>query len=82
MALTKDVQEFIGIVHNGVLEYRRTVRAFDDDGSVIGERHNRTTFVPTDTIANLPTQRLRRVATAVWTQEVIDAYIAAQGQGL
>jgi hypothetical protein len=76
--VTKDMIEAITILPNGVLEYRRTTRAFDDDGSFIGERHWRTTFIPTTDPATLPAGRLRRVAIAVWTQATIDAYIAAQ----
>lgn len=75
--MTKDIAEFIGVTNNGILEYRRTVRAFDDDGSLLGERHHRTTFPPTTDPATLPAGRLRRVANAVWTPEVIAAYIAA-----
>jgi hypothetical protein len=76
--MTKDMQETIGILPNGVLEYRRIIRAFDDDGSLIGARHNRTTYVPTTDPQTLPAGRLRRVAIAVWTQNTIDAYIAEQ----
>jgi hypothetical protein len=71
--------EAIGITPNGVLEVRRTIRAFDDDGTLIGERHHRETFVPTTDPQTLPAGRLRRVAIAVWTQATIDAYVAAQG---
>ena len=70
--------ETITIVPNGVLEYRVRWNIVED-GEVIAERNHRTTFVPTSVIADLPSVRLRRVATAVWTQAVIDAYIAAQG---
>ena len=77
--LTKDVTETIAILPDGVLEYRRTIRAFDDDGSFLGERHHRTTIPPTTDPQTLPAGRLRRVAIAVFTQETINAYVAAQG---
>lgn len=78
--ITKElVGEIITVVPNGVLEYRVRWNIVED-GEVIAERNHRTTFAPTAVIANLPTQRLRRVATAVWTQEVIDAYVVAQGE--
>lgn len=76
--MTKDMVEFITVVPNGVLEVRRTVRAYDDDGSFIGERHHRVAYPPTTDPNTLPAGRLRRVAIAVWTQNTIDAYIAAQ----
>ena len=78
MALTKDVKQTLTINHNGVFEYRRTTTAFDDDGTEIGQRHWRATYPPTTTISSLPTPLLQKVATAVWTQAVIDAYVASQ----
>lgn len=78
MALTKSQELLITILNDGILEVRQTVKAFDDDGSLIGERHHRGTFTPNMALADLPAGRVRQVANTVWTQAVIDAYIAKQ----
>lgn len=78
--MTKDQQLVITILNNGVLEVRQTVRAFDDDGSLIGERHHRGTFTPGTALTSIPAGRIRQVANLIWTQAVIDAYVASQGQ--
>ena len=77
--MTKDQQLIITILDNGILEVRRTIRAFDDDGTFIGERHHRGTFTPGTALTELPAGRIRQVANVVWTQAVIDAYLASQG---
>lgn len=80
--MTKDQQLIITILDNAVLEVRRTIRAFDDDGTFIGERHHRGTFIPGTAIADLPAGRIRQIANLLWTPEVVASYQASQGQNL
>jgi hypothetical protein len=67
----------ITVEDNGILLIRQGKRAFDDDGSLIGERFQRTSLEPGDSVSNQPV-RIQRIAQAVWTQAVIDAYLAAK----
>lgn len=77
MALTKQqVVARVEILEDGVLQVQRAVRAYDDDGSLLGERFHRTTYIPGQDMTGEP-PRLRSIANAVWTQAVIDAYKAA-----
>lgn len=59
----------------GVILVRAVRRAFDDDGSLIGQRYLRELFEPGANVSTQPAV-IRRVAQAVWTQAVIDAWIA------
>ena len=79
--MTKDQQLVITILDSGILEVRRTVRAFDDDGSFLGERHHRGTFTPGTPLTDLPAGRIRQVANVVWTAAVIAAYQASVDNG-
>ena len=65
--MTKDQQLVITILDNNTLEVRRTVRAFDDDGTLLGERHHRVTYSPGDiAIADLPAGKIRQIAQLLW----------------
>lgn len=76
MALTKEVQDWLTITPDGVFEHRRTTRILDN-GELFGERHHRTAYPPNTDKATLPL-KLRAIADVVWTQAVIDAWIAKQ----
>jgi hypothetical protein len=65
----------------GVLSVRVTRRAFDDDGSLIGQRFMRSTLEPGSDVSTQPVV-VRRVAQAVWTQAVIDAWNAKKAADL
>lgn len=75
MAVTTTSTLRISIEDNGVLWIHAGKRAVDDDGSTIGERFLRTMLEPGQDVASFP-QRVQRVAQAVWTQAVVDAYTA------
>lgn len=76
MPITKKFTEAISITEDGVLQYRRTVTAIDDDGTEIGSRNHRMTFTPGMALADLPPGRARKIANAIWDQETIDAWNA------
>ena len=84
MALTKTTTyDKIEILSNGVIQVRISLKAFDDDGSFIGERYQRYVLVPGQDITNQPT-RLQKICNAVWTAQVIADYQAevAANQGI
>jgi len=62
---------------NGILLIRQGKRAFDDDGSLIGEKFHRTSLEPGDDVSTQPT-KIQRIAQAVWTPAVIAAYQEAK----
>lgn len=65
------------ILEDGVIQVRQVKRAFDDDGSLLGQRFNRFILEPGDNVSAQPL-RIQRITQAVWTQAVIDAYQAAK----
>jgi hypothetical protein len=82
MAITTEtVIDQITILENGIIQIRQTKRVFDDDGSKLGERFHRSVLEPGDNVSALP-NRIQRIAQAVWTQAVIDAYRAARAAAL
>jgi hypothetical protein len=81
MAITTSTTIHITIEDNGLILIRVGKRAFDDDGSLIGERFNRTTLEPGTDISTQPL-KIQRIANIVWTQAVIDAYNAAKAAHL
>jgi hypothetical protein len=77
MALTKDVTiDKIEILANGVFHIRQTLRAYDDDGSLIGERYHRYALVPGEDVAAQPA-KIRQLTNVVWTPAIIATYRAA-----
>jgi hypothetical protein len=77
MALTKSVViDRIDIMADGVMFLRTVTRAFDDDGSVIGERIVRQALTPGLDVTAQPA-RVRQICNVVWTPAVIAAYQAA-----
>jgi len=76
MSLSKiKVIDKIEILEDGVFQIREAIRVFDDDGSLIGERYNRTILVPGQDVSNWPL-RLQKISNAVWTAQVIADYQA------
>jgi ribosomal protein L21 len=67
----------IEVLEDGTVQVRQVVRVLDDDGSKIGERFLRYVLVPGQDVAGQP-GRVQRIAQAVWTQAVVDAYNAAK----
>ena len=70
-----NIVDSILIQDNGLMFLKIVRRAFDDDGTIIGERINRIVLEPGDDVSSY-SQRIQRVCQAVWTQAVIDAYRA------
>lgn len=78
MAITTEtVIDQITILENGVIQIRQTKRVFDDDGSKLGERFQRSLLSPGDDV-NAQPNRIQRITQAVWTPAVIAAYQAAK----
>jgi predicted metal-dependent HD superfamily phosphohydrolase len=77
MITATTVIDQITILEDGVIQVRKTKRAFDDDGSLLGERHHRYVLEPGDDVSTQP-QRLQRITQAVWTANVISDYQAAK----
>lgn len=81
ISMTKQtVLDLITIQENGVIFLRTTVKAFDDDGSLIGQRFVRQTLTPGSDVSSFP-QRVQRLTQIFWTQDVIDAYLAKIAAG-
>ena len=75
MALTEQTRFFIGILDDGLVEYRRT-RVLTD-GEDVFEKHHRQMLEPGQDIAAYPL-KLRQICAVVWTPGVIAAYLAAK----
>ena len=68
------VIDVIEVVENGILQIRQRNDIIEDTtNQVIASTFHRTTFSPGDDISNQP-ERIRSIANAVWTPEVIAAY--------
>lgn len=67
----------IEILENNVVQVRQVIRAFDDDGSLIGERFNRFVLEPGDDV-RAQDARVRSVCSLFWTAEVVKAYLDAK----
>lgn len=71
----------ITISEDGLISIRKTKRAFDDDGSLIGEKHHRSVLEPGEDVSNQP-NKIQRIAQAVWTPAVVSEYQAAKAARL
>ena len=67
----------VTVLEDGQMQCRQAMRAFDDDGTKIGERFFRFVLVPGQDVTAQPAM-VKRIAQAVWTPAVIDAYNAAK----
>ena len=80
MALNKtQVQDKIEIVNTGewsVIQVR-TATIIDEDGTELSKSFHRHVVAPTDDLANESTE-VQAIANAVFTQNMKDAYTAAQ----
>lgn len=81
MALTKtQTTDRIEIMADGVIFVRNVLRAFDDDGTMIGERIRRDTLIPGQDVSAQPA-KVRQVCNLIWTPAIIAAYAASASQG-
>jgi archaellum component FlaF (FlaF/FlaG flagellin family) len=77
MALTKETAvDQITVTENGCVLVRKVTRVFED-GVELSKNYHRTSLAPGEDISTQE-PRVQGVASAVWTQEVIDAYNAQQ----
>lgn len=82
MALTKTTTiDQITIQDDGLILLRDVLRAFDDDGTLIGQRNHRSVLEPGDDVSTQP-QKIQRVTQIFWTQAVIDAYRAKKAAAI
>ena len=77
MSLTKTTTvDQITVVENGVVLFREATRIMED-GNEISKTYHRTSLTPGQDLTGQPANVVA-IANAAWTQEVIDAYNAAQ----
>ena len=76
MAITKRTELKEEILPNKVIQIRTTT-IVEEDGVELARSHHRTMACPGDDISGQP-QEVQDIAAALWTQEVIDAYVASQ----
>lgn len=62
----------IEIVENGILQVREATRILKN-GTQIAQTYHRWSFAPGSDISEMPAN-VQAIASAAWTQEVIDAY--------
>jgi hypothetical protein len=62
----------IEVVENGTLQVREVTRILKD-GEQIAQTYHRWVFAPGSDVSEMPAN-VQAIASAVWTQEVIDAY--------
>ena len=77
MALTeKTIIDKIELVENNSIQVR-TATIIEKDGIEIAKTYHRHVVAPTDSIAN-EDAKVQAIANAVWTPEVIAAYVELQ----
>jgi hypothetical protein len=74
MAFTENLEWFIGIEDEGLIQLRRTRVIMDETGE-IARRHHRMLLEPGQDISTLPL-KVRQVAQVIWTPAVITAWQA------
>ena len=75
MALTKEVAiDKIEVLENGAIQVREITRVMED-GKELSASYHRWSFVPGDDVSTQD-PKVKAIATAVWTAEVISAYQA------
>jgi len=78
MPLTKTITiDKIEVTTDGTLQVREVIRAFDEDGTLIGERYHRMTHAPGDVMTSAD-PRVQKIAAAVWDATTMTAYRAAR----
>lgn len=73
MVTKKLVVGKLEILEDGQIQVRKVLRAFDDDGSLIGERFDRSVLEPGQDVSK-EEKRTQDVAKVVWTPQVIDDF--------
>jgi hypothetical protein len=77
MSLTKTtVVDQITVTENGIVLYREATRIMEN-GNQISQTYHRTSLTPGQDLTGQP-DNVVAICNAAWTQEVIDAYNAAQ----
>ena len=77
MALEKQVSiDKIEVVENGIVQVRQVTRIIEDEKELSSSYH-RWTFSPGQDVSDQES-KVQAVCNAVWTEEVIAAYVAAQ----
>jgi hypothetical protein len=77
MSLTKTTTvDQITVTENGIVLYREATRIMED-GNQISQTYHRTSLTPGQDLTGQPAN-VTAICNAAWTQEVIDAYNAAQ----
>jgi hypothetical protein len=77
MALTKEVAiDKIEVIENGALQVRQVTRVMED-GKELSASYHRWSLSPGDDVS-AQTDKVKAIATATWTAEVISAYQAQQ----
>lgn len=81
MALTKTTSiDKIEVLPTAMVQVRVKTTAFDDDGTLIGERYFRYVLAPGDDVASQPLP-IKRVCNATWVAAVVTAYQSAVAAG-
>ena len=77
MALEKTTSvDQITVTENGIVLYREATRIMED-GNEISKTYHRTSLTPGQDLTGQP-ENVVAICNVAWTQEVIDAYNAAQ----
>ena len=77
MALTKEVViDQITVTEDKTILYREATRIMED-GNQISQTYHRTSLTPGQDVSDQES-KVQAVCNAVWTEEVIAAYVAAQ----
>lgn len=80
MAFTEHTELKEEVLPNQVIQLR-TTNVVKKDGVEVGRTHHRTTYAPGENVNNAPAE-VQAIASALWTEEVIDAYNASLAPSL
>jgi hypothetical protein len=76
MALTKEISlDEITVTRNGTVLYREVVKIVED-GKELSSTYQRFSLPPGTDLTNVP-EKVAAVCNLVWTQEVIDDFLAS-----
>ena len=75
MAFTEKQEYKIEVLENGTLQVRRADIILKD-GTEVGRQYHRHVLTPGDDVSN-EVQRVKDVAAATWTTDVVSAYQAS-----
>lgn len=64
----------IEVVETGAIQVREVTRVFNDD-KLIAQTFHRWSFAPSSNVSEMP-ENVQAVANAVWTDDVVAAYMA------